>query len=142
MALELISLEEMNARIKEEPCVEGNTLTRNVGVCLEEIEKGCCRAYVDMREELLNPMGMAHGGTLYTLMDVTAGYAAIYAKDTPQLMVTQCSDVHFLRAITEGRASAEAKVLKAGRKTTLVAVEVKNDAGTLCAYGSFELFYT
>ena len=31
---------------------------------------------VDLTPELLNPLGMAHGGTIFTLCDIAAGSAA------------------------------------------------------------------
>ena len=32
---------------------------------------------LDLTPELLNPLGMAHGGTIFTLCDIAAGSAAI-----------------------------------------------------------------
>ena len=39
-------------------------------------EDGGATVELDLTDELLNPLGMAHGGTIFTLCDIAAGSAA------------------------------------------------------------------
>ena len=39
-------------------------------------EHGGATVELELTEELLNPLGMAHGGTIFTLCDIAAGSAA------------------------------------------------------------------
>ena len=135
-------IERINARIKEEGRIEKDTFTGYVGIELDEIRPGYCRAHLDIKDYHLNPMGSLHGGAAFTLMDVAAGYSGVYANGNHRGLVTQCADIHFLRPITEGRATAESNVIKSGRNTAYSEVKVMNEKSEICLCADFEMFYT
>lgn len=111
------------------------------GIRIDEAADGVCRAHLELREHHLNPRGTAHGGLLSTLMDVTAGTAAIVAFDPPRWAVTQSAEAHYLRPARGARLNAEARTVKAGRSVAFVQVEVRDETGSLVTAGSFEMFY-
>ena len=49
---------------------------------------------VELTAELLNPLGMAHGGTIFTLCDIAAGSAA---ASQGTVAVTLDSSIHYYR---------------------------------------------
>lgn len=49
---------------------------------------------LDLTPELLNPLGMAHGGTIFTLCDIAAGSAA---ASQGTVAVTLDSTIHYYR---------------------------------------------
>ena len=63
---------------------------------------------LDLTPELLNPLGMAHGGTIFSLCDIAAGSAA---ASQGTVAVTLDSTIHYYRP---GRC---------GKKLTAVAYE-------------------
>ena len=65
---------------------------------------------LDLTPELLNPLGMAHGGTVFTLCDIAAGSAA---ASQGTVAVTLDSTIHYYRP---GRC---------GKKLTAVAYEAQ-----------------
>ena len=111
------------------------------GISFEEISRGLCRTVCDITEHHLNPWGVAHGGVPFTMMDTAAGVAAQTTGPDGKASVTQSADIHFLRPIFPGRVTAEARVLKAGRNTALVTVDLTDSSGTLLNRGEFEIFY-
>ena len=87
--------------------------------------------------ESWNPMGMVHGGAMYTLADNAAG-AAAYSDG--RVYVTQSGTLHFLRNQSEGVLLAEARVRHRGKMTCVVTVDITGDEGTLIATGDFSFF--
>ena len=53
-----------------------NLFAEFVGVRITKIAQDYAEAELTIRDELLNPMGLVHGGCLSTLADTTAGVAA------------------------------------------------------------------
>lgn len=81
-----------------------------------------------LEQHLLNPRGGLQGGLVATLVDIAAGRAVLLGLPEDQSVATADMSVHFLSAITVGPARAEATVLRRGRGTSVVQVEVR-DAG-------------
>ena len=95
------------------------------------------RFRMEGRPDLLNPHGVIHGGALYTLADNAAGYAA---HSDGRRYVTQTSSFHFLRNQRSGSIFATGRVVHRGHTTSLIAVELTGDDGTLLATGEFTFF--
>lgn len=114
---------------------------RLVGLRAEAVAKGWCRVVCDILPEHCNPRGSVHGGMIATLADVAGGIAAIYASGEPRPMVTQSAVLHYLRPLEGRRMTAEGQVVKAGRRTCLSRVEIRDEEERLCCTGDLELFY-
>ena len=74
---------------------------------------------VELTDELLNPLGMAHGGTIFTLCDIAAGSAA---ASQGTVAVTLDSSINYYRPV--------------------FMVEVHDDEGKHIADATFTMFYT
>lgn len=83
---------------------------------------------VELRLEshLLNPRGGLQGGLVATLIDITAGRALLFGLPEGQSIATADLSVHFLSAVTVGPARADATVLRRGRGTSVVRVDVRD----------------
>lgn len=86
------------------------------GIVVDCIEADHAVLYVDMRPELANPYGMAHGGLLFTLIDTTAGAAA---RTDGREYVTLNANVNYLRNTTAGRITADAHLVRRGKRRRL-----------------------
>ena len=95
---------------------------------------------LDLTDELLNPLGMAHGGTIFTLCDIAAGSAA---ASHGLVAVTLDSNIHYYRPGRPGKTlTAVAYERKRGKKTAVYMVEVHDDEHKHIADAVFTMFYT
>lgn len=105
---------------------------------LSVLEKDRAECRLTLRPESTNPLGMLHGGALYTMADSSAGSAA---HSDGRTYVTQNSSMNYLSNIKEGTAVAVGTVVHRGKKTCLVNVDITAEAtGKLLATGSFTFF--
>ena len=94
---------------------------------------------IELTDEVLNPLGMAHGGTIFTLCDIAAGSAA---ASQGTVAVTLDSNIHFLRRAKDTeKLVARGRVVKAGRTTGLVTAEVFDDTDKLIATADMTVYY-
>ena len=116
---------------------------RVCGIEYVEASQGHCLVSMHMEERFKNPQGFAHGGLLATLMDVAGGSAGLFAHGEARPIVTQSCDIHYLRPVSGPLVLAEGICLKAGRRSAIVQVNVRqNEDERLCATGIFEICYT
>jgi 1,4-dihydroxy-2-naphthoyl-CoA hydrolase len=91
-------------------------------------------AQVTVRDELLQPAGLVHGGVFASIAETMASMAtwmAVHEQGrTAQGLSNQTS---FLRPIVEGTIHAFARRRHKGRTTWVWEVEITDDAGRLCA---------
>lgn len=92
---------------------------------------------VELRPESLNPLGMAHGGLVYSLCDVAAGVAVGQRART---FVTLSGSLNFLRPGKGKKLRCEGRIIKPGRTVNVVETSVYDDSGTLTAKGTFEIY--
>lgn len=91
-------------------------------------------------QESLNPLGMAHGGLIFTLCDVATGVAA----RTRRAHHRDARQQHPFPAPRQGHGKARgarARVVKAGRTTGLVTAEVFDDTEKLIATADMTVYY-
>ena len=95
---------------------------------------------VELTDELLNPLGMAHGGTIFTLCDIAAGSAA---ASQGTVAVTLDSTIHYYRPGRCGKKlTAVAYERKRGRTTAVYMVEVFDENRRHIADATFTMYYT
>lgn len=107
-----------------------NRFMLHSGVTVLEVTKDRVVAELTMGPESLNPNGRLHGGAIFTLADATAG---TMARTDGRQHVTECCDIHFLRGVSEGPVSAVATVVRRGRRSSVIRVEVLGKDGELVA---------
>lgn len=106
------------------------------GILITDIEDDMCVVEAELRPEALNPLGMAHGGIVFSLCDVAAG---VLIAQTGQKAVTTSSSMSYLHPSCGSRLRAVGKVLKSGRTIAVVEASVYDERGELTARGTFEL---
>jgi uncharacterized protein (TIGR00369 family) len=73
-----------------------------------------------------NSRGALQGGLIATLIDVVAGRLASDGLTDGRATATNDLVVHYLAPIVQGPARAEARVLRGGRRSMVVQVEVRD----------------
>ena len=82
-------------KIRGKRMIEDHGLGAHLGLKLTELNYGSCTIEVEMGEHLYNPRQEVHGGALFTLADVAAGYAAVTLGYN---VTTVNTDFQYLRA--------------------------------------------
>ena len=109
---------------------------RLLGFALTAIEPGRAVFEMEVEERHHNPMGTLHGGVYCDLADAAMGYAYAATLAEGESFTTVELKVNFLRAVRQGRLTAEARVVKAGGTLGYVECDVTDQAGKLVARAS------
>lgn len=104
-----------------------------VGIEIDEVSRGFVKMHLDARDELRQVNDVLHGGSVASLIDTAAAFAVITLLDDGQSATTSDLTIHYLRPLATGRVSAEARVLRPGRRLLVVTVEVFGDSRSLAA---------
>jgi 1,4-dihydroxy-2-naphthoyl-CoA hydrolase len=107
---------------------------RHYGLELEDSTAELVRARVPVREHLLQPVGLVHGGVYASIAETLASYGTnlgVIADGNVGLGMSNHST--FLRPISEGTVHAVARPRHRGRTTWVWDVELTDDDGRLCA---------
>ena len=106
--------------------------TEHLGIQVTDLQDGIAQLSIELRPELCNSFGTAHGGVLMTLLDVALCQAARTQHPDSAGIMTIDMATSFIAA-GEGRLVAEGRVLKPGRTTIFAEAEVRNADGELVA---------
>ena len=78
----------------------------------------------------LNAGGGLHGGVYFTLADASSG---VLGRADGRKYVTECADIRFLKGVSEGVITANAVLIRRGRRSCVVQVDITDEGGTLLA---------
>src|ERR1700730_3096861 len=106
---------------------------RLLGFVLKAIEPGRAVFEMEADERHHNPMGTLHGGVYCDLADAAMGYAYAATLGEGETFTTVELKINFLRAVRQGRLTAEAKVVKAGSTMDYGECDVRDQQGKLVA---------
>ena len=111
-----------------------NGFDRLYGLEVTAAQDGLVQAHVDVRDELLQPAGLVHGGVYAAMAESLASLGtAVAVMDGGKVAMGLSNLTSFLRPITAGRIHAEARAQHRGRTTWVWDVQITDDAGRLCA---------
>lgn len=107
---------------------------------VKHLDENSAVVQVALSPDLLNPLGLAHGGTIFTLCDIAAGTAAAASG---RVAVTLDSNIHYYKPGKAGKTlTATAACRKHGKNTAVYFVSVADDTDTQIADAIFTMFYT
>lgn len=126
-------------RTLDEKNMHGGPFSQLVGIKYLEFGDGRCKAALQVRQHLLNPLGIAHGGVTFSLADSTCGGAALSALGSPRL-VTQDLQIRYHGPARMGELMAEAEVIHLGKRTITVQCRIsQNDCLIASVNGTFAI---
>lgn len=113
-------------------------IARLMGMELVSVEEGRVVWAVTPGEQHYNPLGVAHGGLAFTLMDTAIGGATQTMAPPGRFYTTIEIKVNYVRPLLAGmgRVFGEATVLYVGRQTALAEARVVDANGKLYAHGT------
>jgi 1,4-dihydroxy-2-naphthoyl-CoA hydrolase len=107
---------------------------RLYGLELLAIDDESVSAQVAVRDELLQPAGLVHGGVFASMAESICSIATWYAVQADGRSAQGLSNqTSFLRPITGGTIHATARRRHRGRTTWVWEVDITDDEGRLCA---------
>lgn len=95
---------------------------------------GSITATVPVRADLKQPFGLVHGGVFASIAESLASmgtFAGVHERGMHAMGLS--NSTNFLRPILQGTIHATARPFHRGRTTWLWDVEIRDDAGRLCA---------
>ena len=104
-----------------------------LGLELGEVTSGEATIHLTVRDELKQYEGVVHGGAVASLIDTASAFAVLTEIDLHERVTTTDLTIHYLRPMTEGRMSATARIVRAGRRLFVLSVDVRNHTGGLAA---------
>ncbi len=97
------------------------------GVRIDEVRKGYCRLSMDLREDMLNGHGTAHGGMVFALADTAFAY--ICNGDNQRTVAAQASIVFLGSAEAGETLIAEGKEVATSGRSGVTRVSVRTSDG-------------
>lgn len=111
-----------------------------VGLKILDISLGHVKGILSVEKKHTNPLGVVHGGCIYTIADTVAGMAA---NTHGEYVVTTSSSITFLApAIDTVTITVEATEVRYGRKLSVYDVKVYNDQDEVIGTGTFHFYNT
>ncbi len=130
--------EDLNPRFREALIAkmqEESPFWTLLGLELADVKKGWARVRLPFAKKLVHPLGIAHGGAVFSAADSAVAMALIGLVEKDETFTTVEMKINYLRPFDEGEITAEAKIIYKGGRTALGDVEVRNAGGILIAKG-------
>jgi acyl-CoA thioesterase len=113
--------------------IDSNNYPRMLGFGLDLLEPGRAVLSVEVSERLLQLQGIMHGGAIASLIDTAVALAIAGISEPGDRFTTVELKVNYLSPIKSGRAIADARLIKTGRRIIVADCEVSDSSGTLAA---------
>jgi acyl-CoA thioesterase len=114
---------------------EINHFPRMLGIVIDSVEPGRAQLSVEVRKDLLQLAGVMHGGAIASLIDTAVAFAILGASPPDARFTTVEMKVNYLSAIRRGRVTADARLIRDGRRIIVAECDVFNSDGKLAAKG-------
>jgi len=113
--------------------------SKYLGIEFVEFREGYTKAELDIKPELLNRLGILHGGVTYSLADTCMGGAVFSLLAENKHCVAMEVKTNYLRPVTGGHLVAESRVVHCGKQVAVATCEVHDGKGKMIAMatGSF-----
>ena len=113
-------------------------LARLLGMELVKVTPGACQVRMAVRADMLNAVGLTHGGATYSLADFAF---AVASNSHGQVAVALATHMSYPSASRLGDILiAEAREVSRGERTGLYAIEVRTAKGKLVGHFSGTVF--
>jgi uncharacterized protein (TIGR00369 family) len=116
-----------------EQIFESVPFARFMGMELVELERGKAVLRLTARDDLRRNGGMLHGGATASLIDTAAAFVIMTLLSPEQTTTTIDLTIHYLRPVVTGSATANARIVRSGRRIIIAAVDVFDEAEKLVA---------
>jgi len=114
--------------------VQPSPFDRHYGLEFDEATDELVRGHVPVREHVLQPVGLVHGGVHASIAEALASVGTnVGVNPNGEIGLGMSNNSTFLRPIREGTIHAVARRVHRGRTTWVWDVELRDDDDRLCA---------
>lgn len=111
--------------------VREDAFSKWLGIQILEVREGYAKTQMNVRDEMINGLGVAHGGVAFSLADSTFAFAC---NNRNKLSLALDTSINFLKPVMPGdRLIAEAVEIHNGKSTGLYQVKISNQNDHLVA---------
>ncbi|MEO7316496.1 MAG: hydroxyphenylacetyl-CoA thioesterase PaaI [Ginsengibacter sp.] len=104
--------------------MENDLFSKWLGIKILDIKEGYSKTSMEVREEMINGLGIVHGGVTFSLADSTFAFAC---NNRNNLSVALDTSINFLKPVHVGDTLiAEAKEIHNGKSTGLYHITIFN----------------
>ena len=107
-------------------------LPKFLGAQIVKVTPGRLTATLEVRDDLITPLGTLHGGVMAGLVDHVLGCVMYPLMQRGRWAATTEFKVNYMAAVRTGTLVAESTVLALTKRTAVVRVEVTNDGRLAC----------
>jgi acyl-CoA thioesterase len=120
-----------------------SSFSQLIGLTFSDMDEGISHCSIEVKEPHLNPLGVVHGGVIYSLADTGMGGALYSTLDKNERCVTVEIKITYIRFVTSGSIKCTSKVVSKTKRLGFTEAEVHN-AGDLIAKasGTFSILQT
>jgi 1,4-dihydroxy-2-naphthoyl-CoA hydrolase len=97
-----------------------------LGITTDEVGPGTMRCSVVVRDDLLNPFGLMHGGVVSALCDHMLGAVCFPVIPRGTWSATQEFKLNLLAPVRDGVISADARIMSMSKRVVVVRIDVAN----------------
>lgn len=117
-----------------------NEYLKLLGIEITSLSKGYCKGKMSVSENIKNPYGSLHGGSLYSLADIIGGTAACTYGN---YVTTVSGSMNFLLpAVGMDHVICEAKKVRQGRHLAVYDMILTDDENHILENASFTFYVT
>jgi uncharacterized protein (TIGR00369 family) len=130
--------EELSPRHKSALMEKMNTTAKYwslLGIELVDVKKGWAKIRLKFSEKLTHPLGIAHGGAIFSPADSAIAMALAGLVGRDEIFTTIEMKINYLKPFNKGEITAEATIIHKGKNIAIGDVEVINDRGHMIAKG-------
>jgi 1,4-dihydroxy-2-naphthoyl-CoA hydrolase len=98
-----------------------------LGITTDEVGPGTMRCSVAVRDDLLNPFGLMHGGVISALCDHMLGAVCFPVIPRGTWGATQEFKLNLLAPVRDGAVSAEARIMSMSKRVAVVRIDATNE---------------
>lgn len=107
--------------------MEKDLFSKWLGIELLEAGEGFCRTKMLIREEMINGLGIIHGGVAFSMADSTFAFAC---NSRNNLSVALDTSINFVKPVNAGDTLfAESREIHNGKSTGLYHITLTNQSG-------------
>lgn len=106
-----------------------------LGMKLVDVKEGWAKVRLPFDEKLTQPMGIAHGGAVFSPADSAVALALAGLVDEDEIYTTLEMKLNYLKPFNRGELIAEATIIHKGKNVAIGEVVLVNDRGKMIAKG-------
>lgn len=98
-----------------------------IGLTISKSKKGTSRCFLEIKEEMLNPLNVVYGGVVYSMADTGMGAALFSDICDHEICSTIEIKIVYFKAMASGKLSCETKIVHRGNKIVTLESEIINN---------------